>query len=202
MSLAQQPKDVDSYKCREDEVKILRTLYDRDSGKFLGLKYCVGLITVRDDPDEQFFDYDYVNNDSKNLYCTVKNKIPSNFKATCFGFFKNQFEGGVFMEQDHSEVFFYLPSTVDRSEEINKYMTSVHLKPFTVNISELGEDFDPSQSFDRASVVSFMKKVAERSSQNLKRNADAFLSKTKHDNDTLIWPGGKRIVSNKFALTY
>ena len=48
MSLAQQPKDVDSYKCREDEVKILRSLYDRDSGKFLGLKYCVDLITVRD----------------------------------------------------------------------------------------------------------------------------------------------------------
>ena len=31
MSLAQQPKDVDSYECREDEVKILRPLSDRDS---------------------------------------------------------------------------------------------------------------------------------------------------------------------------
>ena len=46
MPLAQQPKDVDSYNCREDEVKILRTLYDRDSAKFLELEYCVGLITV------------------------------------------------------------------------------------------------------------------------------------------------------------
>ena len=199
--LAQQPKDVDSYECREDEVKILRTLYDRESGKILGIKYCVGLITVRDEPNEQFFDYGDVNNDSKNLYCTVKNKIPSSFKATCFGFLKNQFDGRVFMEQDHSEVFLYLPSTVDRSEDINKYMTSVHLKPFNVSIKELGEDFDPAQSFDRASVVKFMKKVAERSSQNLKRNADAFLSKTKHDNDTLVWPGGKRTMSNKFALT-
>ena len=202
MLLAQQPKDVDSYECREDEVKILRTLYDLESGKFLGLKYSVGLITVRDDPEEQFFDYGYVNNDSKNLYCTVKNKIPSSFKQTFFGFLKNQFEGGVFMEQDHSGVFFYLPSTVDRSEEINKYMTSVHLKPFNVSIRELGGDFNLAQSLDRASVVKFMKKVAKRSSQNLKRNAEAFLSKTKHDNDTLIWPGGKRTMSNKFALTY
>ena len=47
-----------------------------------------------------------------------------------------------------------------------------------------------------------MKKVAERSSQNLRRNADAFLSKTKHDNETLIWPKGMRMVSDKFALTY
>ena len=81
-------------------------------------------------------------------------------------------------------------------------MASVHLGPFNVRITGLGEDFNPAQSFDRASVVNFMKKVAERSSQNLKRNADAFLSKTKHDNDTLIWPGGKRTVSDKFALTY
>ena len=81
-------------------------------------------------------------------------------------------------------------------------MTSVHLKPFTVNIRELGEDFNPAQSFDRAQVVNFMKKNAERSSENLKRNIDAFPSKTKHDNDTLIWPGGKRTMSDKFALTY
>ena len=201
MPLAQQPKDVDSYDCREDEVKILRTLYNRDSGKFLGLEYCVGLITVRDGPDEQFCDYGYVKEKSKSLYCTVKNKILSSFKSTCFGFLKNQFEGKLLTEQDHSEVFFYLPFTVDRCEEINKYMTSVHLKPFTVNIRELGEDFNPAQSFDRAQVVNFMKKVAERSSQNLKRNADAFLSNTKHDNDTLIWPGGKRTMSDKFALT-
>ena len=45
-----------------------------------GIGYCVGLITVRDDPDEKFFDYGYVKEKSKSLYCTVKNKIPSSFK--------------------------------------------------------------------------------------------------------------------------
>ena len=34
MLLANQPKDVESYECQDDEVKILRTLYDRDSRKF------------------------------------------------------------------------------------------------------------------------------------------------------------------------
>ena len=47
-----------------------------------------------------------------------------------------------------------------------------------------------------------MKKVTEQSLQNLKRNADAFLSTFKHDNDKFIWPGGKRTKSEKFALTY
>ena len=46
-----------------------------------------------------------------------------------------------------------------------------------------------------------MKKVAEQSSQNLKRNADAFLSSINHDNEKLLWPGGKRIQPDKFVLT-
>ena len=202
MPLAHQPKDIESYECKDDKVKILRALHDPENGKFLGIEYCVALITVREDLDEQFFDYGYVKSDSKTLYLTVKNKIPSSFKATCFGFLKNRFEAGALSEQDYSKVFFYLPSTVDRCEEINKYMASVFLRPFIVNVKDLGDDFNPAVSFDRAAVVSYMKKVAEQSSQNLKRNADAFLSKIKHDNETLIWPSGKRMVSDKFALTY
>ena len=56
--------------------------------------------------------------------------------------------------------------------------------------------------FNRSTVVNLMKKVALQSSQNLKRNADAFLSTVSHDNDKLLWSGGKRTQSEKFALTY
>ena len=56
--------------------------------------------------------------------------------------------------------------------------------------------------FNRSTVVNLMKKVALQSSQNLKRNADAFLSTVSHDNDKLLWPGGKRTQNEKFALTY
>ena len=82
-------------------------------------------------------------------------------------------------------------------------MTSVHLKPFHVDPAVFGEKFNPADyNFDRAAVVSYMKKVAHQNSQNLRRNADAFLSSASHDNEKLLWPGGERAQSDKFALTY
>ena len=200
MPLAHQPKDIESYDCEEDKVKIIRTKYDPTTGKFLGIENCAASITVKN--ALQFFDYGYVKSNSKLLYSTRKNKIPSSFKATSFGIHKNQYEGGAFIEQDFSKIFFYLPSTVDRCEEINKYLTSVYLKPYHVDINDLGEGFNPAISFDRAAVVKCMKKVTEQSSQNLKRNADAFLSTVEHDNDSLFWSGGRRTITNKFSLTY
>ena len=203
MSLAQQPEDVETYECSPDEAKILRALYDVQSGKFLGVKQCIALITVRDDPKEQFFDYGYdEKNNETRLYSSQKTKIPSNFKSTCFSFLKNQFEAGALEEKEFSEVFFYLPSTVDRSEDINKYMTMVHLRPVVVYLKDFGADLNPAEHFDRGVVVTLMKKIAEQSSHNLLRNADAFLSKTNHDNSVLIWPKGERFSENKFALTY
>ena len=202
MPLAHQPQDIEPYDCKDDEVKILRAKYDPANGKFLGIEYCIALITVKNDPEEQYFDYCFVKANSKIPYSAKKSKIPSSFKATAFGTHKNQYEGGVFLEQDFSKIFFYLPSTVDRCEEINKYLTSVYLKPYHVDISDLGEGFNPVISFDREPVVKCMKKIAKQSSQNLKRNADAFLAGIEHDNGSLIWPDGKRTVSNKFSLTY
>ena len=121
MPLAQQPDDVDGYDCKPNEVEILRMLYDLQTGKFLRIKQCVVLIIVRDDDNEQFFDYGYdEKNDSIRLYFAQKTKIPSSFRSTCFSFLKNQFEGGTLEEKDFSDVFFYLPSTVDRCEKINK----------------------------------------------------------------------------------
>ena len=82
-------------------------------------------------------------------------------------------------------------------------MTSIHLKPFHVERSSLGENFNPVDlNFDRAAVVTYMEKLAEQSSQNLKRNADAVLISVNQDNKKLLWPGGKRTKSDKFALTY
>ena len=84
-----------------------------------------------------------------------------------------------------------------------KHLTSVYLKPFNVNHELLGEDFDPSSNdFDRDPIISYMKNLAEQSSQNLKRNADAFLSKFKNDNEKLFWSGGKGTKSDGFALKF
>ena len=46
MLLAQQPKDIESYELKDDEVKILRPSYDPITGEFLGIEYCVALIAV------------------------------------------------------------------------------------------------------------------------------------------------------------
>ena len=80
---------------------------------------------------------------------------------------------------------------MDRNEKINKYLSSVNLKPFAINPLDFGEKFNLADpNLGRSPIVSFMKKVALQSSQNLKRNADAFLSTVSHDNDKLLWPGG------------
>ena len=173
MLLSQQPKNIDNYELKKDEVKILRPKYDPVRGEFLGIEYCITLVTVRDDPEEQFFYYGYNKGKAKVLLTTKKVKIPSSFKSTV-GKHKMQYEGGTFNEQEHSNIFFYLPSTVDRNKKINKYLSSVHLKPFSVDPSIFGENFNPVNITDRSAVVSYMSKVAVQSSQKLKRNAGAF----------------------------
>ena len=203
MPLAHQPKHIESNELKDDEVKILRTSYDPISGEFLGIEYCIALITGRNHPQEQFFDYGYNKENAKVLYSTRKLKIPNCFKSTIFRQHRTQYEGGAFDEQKCFDIYFYLPSTLDRNEKINKYLSSVDLKPFAVNPLNFGEGFNPADpDFDRSVVVSFIKRKAQQSSQNLKGNADAFLSTVAHDNDKLLWPDGKRAQNDKLALTY
>ena len=78
MPLAEQPKDVESYDCNDNKVKILRALYDKETGKFLGIGQFIEQITVRDDNDEQFFDYGYdIESETTRLYCKKNQKIPN-----------------------------------------------------------------------------------------------------------------------------
>ena len=53
------------------------------------------------------------------------------------------------MPNDRSNVSFFLPSTTDRVETINRYFSSVKLSPMDVseesfNVKENGISFDPS----------------------------------------------------------
>ena len=52
MPLAHQLKDIESYVLKDNEVKILRSQYDPVSREFLGIEYCIALITVRSDLEE------------------------------------------------------------------------------------------------------------------------------------------------------
>lgn len=115
-----------------------------------------------------------------------------------------QYEWEDFEAQEFSKLYFYSPSTVDRNEKINQYLTSVNLKPFDIDLEVFGESFNPADSnfFDCNAIISYMKRVADQNSHNLKRNGDTFLASMPHDNKKLLWPGGKRTQSDKFSLTY
>ena len=101
-------KDIESYLLREDELKILRARYDPINGEFLGIENFLALITVRNDPQEQFFDYGYNKENAKVLLSTKKLKIPKSFKTTIFGQHRLQYERGVFDEQKHYNLFICL----------------------------------------------------------------------------------------------
>ena len=137
-------------------------------------------------------------------------KIPSSFSTTIFSSHRIQYESGAFGESDFSDNFFFLPSTVDRIEKINRYLGSVNLNVIDIGLSEFGEKFDPSildsigteRESVRKSVLGVLKKVADYSCQNLKRDAGGYFATVPHDSNTLLWPGGKRTQSDKFCLSY
>ena len=73
-----------------------------------------------------------------------KMKIPNSFSATIFNRHRIQYDSGALLDKDFSKIFFFLPSTTDRVEDINMYMNSVNLMPTDIEPSEFGEDFNPS----------------------------------------------------------
>ena len=68
--------------------------------------------------------------------------------------------------------------------------------------SHFGPLFNPAEKFDRECMVSVLKKMAEQSSQNLLRNADTHLAKTKQNNSAFVWPKSEKTAEKMLALTY
>ena len=81
-------------------------------------------------------------------------------------------------------------------------MTMVYLRPVFLDIADFGPLFNPAEKFDRECMVSILKKMAEQSSQNLLRNADTHLAKTKQNNNAFVWPKSEKTAEKMLALTY
>ena len=111
----------------------------------------------------------------------------------------------------------FLPSTLDRKEELDQYSDNVNLHPIDVSFEQLmklndGNGFD-SADLDNISkrnktkkgFYSFMKESADISNHNLVRNSNAFLSngeKTDPDYE-LSWVNNSYVKSQeKFQLGY
>ena len=192
--LLNSPEDLENYELKSNEVKIIKPNYDPVSGEFLRLVECLRYLTAHGDEQEHCFDYGYNKENSKILNSMHKMKIPNSFSTTIFNRNKIQYESGAFSETDFS-VFFFLPCTTDRVEEIKKYMGSVNLSPINIEISEFGDIFDPSKldyanpekESTREAVLKVLKKVVDLSNQSLQQNTGGLLAKITHNNDSLLW---------------
>ena len=74
---ANQPKDIDTYVCSKNEVKLLSCVYDIESGQFKGIRKQMAFIVLRGDPDETFLSYGFDKIKSKLLYSFSKQQIPN-----------------------------------------------------------------------------------------------------------------------------
>ena len=93
---------------------------------------------------EPFFDYGYSKENSKVLYSNHKMRIPNSFSATIFNRHQIHIESLTLNFQGH----FFLPSTTDQIEDINRYINSVNLVPTDINQNKFeaeGRNFDPSK---------------------------------------------------------
>ena len=78
------PPNFDNYEFQENEVLLLVSLYNTENGCFKGLRKLLGYITVRGDPDEQFYSYGFDDEWSKVLCASVRQPLPNIFQGTAF----------------------------------------------------------------------------------------------------------------------
>ena len=143
---------------------------------------------VRGDPQKHFLDYGYSKQNSKTLHSHYEKRIPSSFSGTFFNRHRFQYESGA-LQTTYSNVYYFLPSTTDKVEEINKHMRSINLLPIDIpeKTSEVEDNvqFDPSKLYYECpekekitrAVVKILKKIIDISNANLVKNADGLLSK-------------------------
>ena len=179
-------EDLTSHKFKSNEAKIFRPKYDTVSGGFLGLVEILGYLTIRGGSTEYFFDYGYSKENSKVLYNHYKIKLPNSFSGTMFNWDRVQYESGT-LDIESSKIYFFLPSTTDKIEEINGYMNSVNLVTIDIHQNKFevdGGNFDPSKlDFDnpdrektREAVLRVsIQKTQNLSNSNLQKNADVCL---------------------------
>ena len=93
-------------------------VYDTTNGHFKGVKKWLGYIMVRGDKDELFLSHAYNEEKSMVLLSSCKQALPNIFQGISFKKYNQMLLSG---NDDFSKLFFYLPSTTDRKEKINKF---------------------------------------------------------------------------------
>ena len=210
---ANQPKDIETYICSKNEVKLLSCVYDIQSGNFKGIREQLAFIVLRGDDDETFLSYGFDKIKSKLLYSYSKQQIPNAFVSVPF---KKHFEEimAESRNESSSSLFYFLPSVSDRKEEINQHKNNVSLFPIDIT-KDFIESFSPERiSFKPDLLDSSDEKerkpqtemlyglfnhISKVSNQNLERNiAHLNIVQGRHEMD---WSNSK-FDATKFKLTY
>lgn len=196
------PENLSNYEFKSNEAKIFRLNYDVDSGRFLGLTETLIYMTVRGYKPETFLDYGYSKDSDKILFSTSKKEIPNSFSGTIFRDHKLTYEAGFLSGSKSSNMFFFLPSTMDRIKPNNRYNNymAVRLWPVDIEPSNFGENFDPSKlDFEnedrektRESLLRVLREVAVLSTQNLIKNPKCTLSKRQISDKDCLWSDNKK----------
>ena len=212
---ANQPKDISSYTCLPNEVKLLSCVYDLQTGDFKGIRQQLAYIVLRGDEQEIFFSYGFDKTKSKVLYSYSKQQIPDAFISTAFKKHFNEIvnEKG---DEESPSLFYFLPSISDRKESINQWKNNPLLTPidFTIKFIESfgsqGEKFKPHllNSTDKkvrepevAILYGLFKHMAQVSNQNLERNIAYLNLKQNRNTNEMEWSSSKFDLT-KFKLTY
>ena len=101
--------------------------YNTETGLYQCLKKKLVYITLRGDVNERLFSYGYKKEKSKVLYCTVWQPIPNIFHCTEFkkhtGYLLDENQ----KKSNMSYMILFLPSTLDRKEELMQFKNNVNL---------------------------------------------------------------------------
>ena len=127
---------------------------------------------------------------------------------------KVQFESGG-LQTTYSKVYYFLPSTTDRSEKINRHLGSVNLSPIDVpentfetenNVALDPSKLDmncPEKEVMTQAVVRILQKIADFPNSNLIQNADGLLSRKSTNIDVERFGQLKqRLSPNKYKTSY
>ena len=111
-----------------------------------GLYETIAYIVLRGSPEEVFFSYSYNHEKSKTLYLHYRRRIQNFFSGTIFNRHRAMIESGK-VECNLSNIYFYLPSINNKSENFNQYLNNVSISSIEITQSQLsnwdGTKFDP-----------------------------------------------------------
>ena len=114
-----------------------------------GLYETIAYIVVRGSSEEVYFSYGYDHEKSKKFYLHYRRRIPNYFSRTIFNRHRAMIESGK-IEGNLSNIYFYLPSITNRSEDFNQYLNNVSISSIEITQSQLsnwdGTKFDPPSS--------------------------------------------------------